>query len=161
MVSSFLFQESSQSTYRFASLPTAVLAHGALLPLRCLPTAWCVVDLGVGDHKIARPPTHTISTSAAGRHRRTVYRGAIVLTSFSPSRRHTASRNVHRHPLVSSPLERCLCSQHGAACPVGGGYAPRGDPCLSLYLAFSRPWIWTWRRKKAEPVKYEAECATT
>jgi hypothetical protein len=81
MLASFLCSESSPRTRRVAWLPTAVLAHGVLLLPRGLPTVGCVVGRAVGAHRAARPQTHTISTSTAGKHRRSVYSGAIVLTS--------------------------------------------------------------------------------
>jgi hypothetical protein len=59
-----------------------VLSHGALLLPHCLPTVRCSAGRAVGDHSAVRPHAHAISASAARRHRRSVYRGAIVWTSF-------------------------------------------------------------------------------
>jgi hypothetical protein len=81
------------------------LPHPALLLPRCLPTVGRSVGRAAGDHKAAKPHTHAISTSAAGRQRRSVYRGSIALPSSSLWERALGETSLVR-TITSFPNDR-------------------------------------------------------
>ena len=116
------------------------LSHGALLQPRGLPTGWCVVDRAGGDHRAAKPPTHTISTSTAGRHRRSVYRGAIVLTSFNLVLEGMQWQKTYTVlnwqspcvPCAPSPL--CPCRERGQQPLVSGPSPPVSSCCRKVHF---------------------------
>jgi hypothetical protein len=102
-------QASRPRTGLWASRPPAVLSHGARLPPRALPTVGGTGGGAVGDPRAARPPAHAISTSTAGRHRRSVYRGAIGLTSLP--RWAGACSGLRQRPSESGGVPRCRVGQ--------------------------------------------------